>query len=84
MCPPGCLHAICEQATRRGLLKAGFGLGVASIAGAGPLLPAPATAAQSVKSFSDVIDLTHPLFEGFPTFDGSKWFSMEPVFTFAS
>ena len=25
MCPPGCLHNICEKATRRGLLKAGFG-----------------------------------------------------------
>jgi kynurenine formamidase len=64
-------------------LKAGFGLGVAAIAGAGPLTPTPTLAARSVKSFSDVIDLTHPLFEGFPTFDGAKWFSMEPVFTVA-
>jgi kynurenine formamidase len=83
MCPPGCLHSICDQATRRGLLKAGFGLGMTSIAGTGSLMSTPAAAAPSVKSFSDVIDLTHPLFEGFPTFDGSKWFSMEPVFTFA-
>src|SRR4051812_29553269 len=58
-----------DQATRRGLLKAGFGLGMASIAGTGSLMSAPAAAAPSVKSFSDVIDLTHPLFEGFPTFD---------------
>ena len=34
MCPPGCYHAICDQATRRGLLKAGFGLGVACGTGA--------------------------------------------------
>lgn len=81
MCPPGCLHAICEQATRRGLLKAGFGLGAAAVAGTVPLAAAGAPPVR--KSFADVVDLTHALFEGFPTFDGSKWFTMEPVFTFA-
>ena len=34
-------------------------------------------------TFSDVRDLTHPLFEGFPNSDGSKWFTKEPFLTFA-
>jgi kynurenine formamidase len=87
MCPPGCLHAICQQATRRGLLKAGFGLSVATAAGASRFAATPAAAAtpapKTPRSFSDVIDLTHVLFEGFPTYDGSKWFSMESPITWA-
>jgi hypothetical protein len=60
MCPPGCLRNICEQATRRGLLKASFGVGLAA-ASASFLTAAPAAAAAQTRSFTDVVDLTHPL-----------------------
>jgi kynurenine formamidase len=40
-------------------------------------------AAQQPRTFTTVLDLTHPLYEGFPTFDGSKWFTKEKKFTFA-
>ena len=83
MCPPGCLHAVCREATRRGLLKAGFGLGVAAAAAVPAFAASEATAAPVARSFSEVVDLTQPLFEGFPTFSGDKWFTMEPVVTFA-
>ena len=62
-------------------MKAGFGIGLAAAAGS-EFAASPALAAQP-RSFTDVIDLTHPLYEGFPTFDGSKWFMKEPVFTYA-
>ncbi|WAJ28894.1 cyclase family protein [Antarcticirhabdus aurantiaca] len=82
MCPPGCLHAVCETATRRGLLKAGFAFASAA-AGLGAIAPvqahAQATAAR--HSFSRVQDLTHTLFEGFPTFSGEKWFTVEKPVT---
>jgi kynurenine formamidase len=93
MCPPGCLHSICEQASRRGLLKAGFGLGVAAATSAASFAatavtatPAAAqTAAPAVqtRSFTNVLDLTHTLYEGFPTYSGEKWFSMEKPVTWA-
>jgi kynurenine formamidase len=88
MCPPGCLHTICQQATRRGLLKAGFGIGAGIAAGvsqfaAVPVAAATATTPSTPKSFSNVLDLTHTLYEGFPTYDGSKWFSIEPALTWA-
>jgi kynurenine formamidase len=82
MCPRGCFDAMCQMATRRGVLK--VGLGAVAVAATGQSLMAPSAAAPAVsRSFTDVIDLTHPLFEGFPTFDGSKWFTIEPVFTYA-
>src|SRR3954452_12105006 len=82
MCPPGCLDAICRRASRRALL--GKGLATAAVAATRvPAFTPPAGAAPAARSFSDVLDLTHPLFEGFPTFDGSKWFTMEKMFTFA-
>ena len=84
MCPPGSLHSVCNQATRRGLLKQGFALAAGSaIAGASMFAAEPAKAASAPRTFSDVVDLTHPLFEGFPTFDGSKWFTKEPFLTYA-
>jgi kynurenine formamidase len=78
MCPPGCLETICRHVTRRGVLKGGIALAAVSAA---PV--AGAAAAPAARSFTEVQDLTHPLFEGFPTFDGSKWFTMEPVFRYA-
>lgn len=87
MCPPNCLHKVCEQATRRGILKAGFTLGVASAAGAAGLLNgAPAARAEALPaqlSFSNITDMSHTLYEGFPTFSGEKWFSMEHPVTWA-
>src|SRR5690242_3143063 len=78
MCPPGCLEAMYNRAGRRGFLKTSM---MAAAAVAYSAHPAPA--AQTPRTFSNVLDLTHPLFEGFPTFDGSKWFTMEKMFTFA-
>jgi hypothetical protein len=39
-------------------------------------------AAPQPRTFTTLLDLTHPLYEGFPTFDGSKWFTKEKKFTF--
>jgi kynurenine formamidase len=82
MCPPNCLHSICETASRRGLLKAGFGLGLAAVTTSLGMAP-PAQAASPVPEhrFSRVHDLTHTLFEGFPTFSGEKWFTVEKPVT---
>ncbi|WP_172331009.1 cyclase family protein [Mangrovicoccus sp. HB161399] len=77
MCPPNCLHAICGKATRRGLLKAGFTLGAAAGLGSFAAAPRAVAAARGPVSFSEITDLSHPLFEGFPTFSGDKWFEME-------
>jgi kynurenine formamidase len=82
MCPPNCLHSICETASRRGLLKAGFGLGLAAVTTSLGMAPS-AQAASPVPEhrFSRVHDLTHTLFEGFPTFSGEKWFTVEKPVT---
>ncbi|MET7242039.1 cyclase family protein [Methylobacterium sp. EM32] len=83
MCPTGCFNAICRKATRRGLLKTGFAAVAVASAGFPPDAGAAPAAPAVTRSFTDVVDLTHALYEGFPTFDGSKWFTMEPVFTYA-
>lgn len=88
MCPPNCLHKVCETATRRGLLKAGFTFGAAAAAGLSPMGAATAraqTQAPAGKSitFSGLADLSHTLYEGFPTFSGDKWFTMERPVTWA-
>ena len=58
--------SVCNQATRRGLLKQGFALAAGSaIAGVSMFTAEPAKAASAPRTFSDVVDLTHPLFEGF-------------------
>ncbi|MEI5680269.1 MULTISPECIES: cyclase family protein [unclassified Mesorhizobium] len=81
MCPPGCFHSICENATRRGLLKAGFTLGLGAAAAAA--LPVGKAALAAPTSFSETVDLSHALFEGFPTFSGEKWFTVENIVNFA-
>jgi kynurenine formamidase len=86
MCPRGCLHAICEKATRRGLLKAGFALaaGATAATAASPFAATPVEAATTTpKSFTEIKDLTHVLYEGFPTFSGDKWFTIEHPVTWA-
>ncbi|CDZ70762.1 Putative cyclase [Neorhizobium galegae bv. orientalis] len=78
MCPPGCLHSICQTATRRGLLKSGFALGIGAAA-----FPSVTSAQTTPRfAFSDTIDLSHVLYEGFPTFSGDKWFTVEHLATF--
>lgn len=81
MCPPNCLHTLCEKATRRGVLKAGFSLGVASATAAGSLLAGGQRAAAQPMAnpitFGAITDMSHTLYEGFPTFSGDKWFEME-------
>src|SRR6476661_9763867 len=82
MCPPGFLSAICNHTARRSFL--GGAAAAATLAYGARTIAGPAQAATPAQhSFSDVHDLTHPLFEGFPTFGGDKWFTMEPMFTFA-
>ncbi|TIT02951.1 MAG: cyclase family protein [Mesorhizobium sp.] len=80
MCPPGCLHSICEKATRRGLLKTGFTLGLGAAAAAFPGTP---QAQAAPTSFTETVDLSHALYEGFPTFSGEKWFTVEHLVTFS-
>jgi kynurenine formamidase len=85
MCSPLCLEALYGPASRRGFIQKSIMTAAAVACGAraasGAATPVPA--AQQSRSFTSVLDLTHPLYEGFPTFDGSKWFTMEDVFTFA-
>ncbi|WP_210211644.1 MULTISPECIES: cyclase family protein [unclassified Mesorhizobium] len=63
------------------MLKAGFtlGLGAAAVAA----LPAVPPAQAAPISFTDTVDLSHALYEGFPTFSGEKWFTVEHLVTFA-
>ena len=81
MCPPGFLASLHHRTGRRSFLGAGAAT-AASMACSAAFAP-PARAATGPHSFSGVQDLTHPLFEGFPTFGGDKWFTMEPMLTFA-
>ncbi|MBO0346107.1 cyclase family protein [Roseibium limicola] len=83
MCPPGCLHSICEKATRRGFLKAGFTLAVGSAAAASGGFTAEAVASEKKSlAFSEMTDMSHALYEGFPTFGGEKWFTVENIVNF--
>jgi kynurenine formamidase len=44
----------------------------------------PAAAASSPRfAFNETADLSHALYEGFPTFSGEKWFTVEHLATFA-
>ncbi|WP_205909035.1 cyclase family protein [Neorhizobium lilium] len=74
---------MCRTATRRGLLKSGFtfGLGAATAVASNPPVAIAATSAKI--AFSETIDLSHALYEGFPTFSGDKWFTVEHLATFA-
>lgn len=86
MCSPICLEALYGPASRRGFVKksimaaAAVACGARAASGVTVATPAP----QQPRSFTTVLDLTHTLYEGFPTFDGSKWFTKEKKFTFAT
>jgi kynurenine formamidase len=81
MCSPRCLETLYGSASRRGFVKKSIMAAAAVACGARAASGAPV--AQQPRSFTNVLDLTHPLYEGFPTFDGSKWFTKEKKFTFA-
>jgi kynurenine formamidase len=85
MCSPLCLEALYGSASRRVFVKKSMMATAAVVCGAraGSGTAPAAPAAQQPRSFTNVLDLTHPLFEGFPTFDGSKWFTTEKMLTFA-
>lgn len=79
MCPPGCLHSICENASRRGLLKTGF----AVTAGAVATALSPSSALAAPMTFNETVDMSHALYEGFPTMGGDKWFTVENIVNYA-
>jgi kynurenine formamidase len=83
MCPPAILDALYSATNRRGALAKGLAAAALACSAHAPLIAqaAAATTAQP-RSFTDVTDLTHPLFEGFPTFGGDKWFTKESWLTF--
>jgi kynurenine formamidase len=83
MCSPLCLEALYGSASRRGFVRKSMMAVGALACGVRAAAGAVAPAAQEPRSFATVLDLTHPLYEGFPTFDGSKWFTKEKKFTFA-
>lgn len=81
MCVPGCLEHVHERvASRRNLLRGAGALAAGAAAASLPVAPA---AAQSPRSFSRVVDLTHPLSPEFPTFGGTSGVSSEVMMTLA-
>ena len=83
MCPPGFLSALCNHTARRSFIG-GSVAAAAGLAYGAAAISAPAqAAAPAQRSFTNVHDLTHTLFEGFPTYGGDKWFTMEDFATFA-
>ncbi|MBV9299337.1 MAG: cyclase family protein [Verrucomicrobia bacterium] len=86
MCSPLCLEALYGSVSRRSFVGKSVVAAAAVACGVRVASGSPAAklaAQQSPTSFTNVLDLTHPLYEGFPTLDGSKWFTKEKKFTFA-
>ena len=85
MCPPNILEALYGASSRRGVVAKGLAAAAAvACATHAPLLAQAAAAeAKQTRSFSEVMDLTHPLYEGFPTFGGDKWFTRESWLTYS-
>ena len=78
MCSPLCLEALYGRASRRDFVKKSLMAATAVACGAraasGAAVATPA--AQQPRTFTTVLDLTHALYEGFPTFtdqSGSRW-----------
>ena len=80
MCVPGCIETVQRRLSRRRFVK-GAGL-LAAGAAALAARPLPAPAAEP-RSFSRVVDLTHPFGPDFPTYDGSSNLELETVVTLA-
>lgn len=75
MCVPGCQETIRRRLSRRGFFK---GAGTAAVAGTASLaLPRAPLLAAEPRSFSRVMDLTHPMGPDFPTFGGEPQLEME-------
>lgn len=79
MCVPGCIEHVRRRLSRRGFVGSA---GLAAGAAAASVRPLPALAAQQ-RSFSSVIDLTHPLPPDFPTYDGDSNLEIEGLVTLA-
>ena len=80
MCVPGCIATVQRRLGRRGFVK-GAGL-LAAGAAALAVRPLPAAAAEP-RSFTRVVDLTHPFGPDFPTYDGGSNLEMETMVTLA-
>jgi len=85
MCPPNILAALYGASVdRRSFVSKGAAAAVAmACATHAPLAKAATAQAKPTRSFAEVMDLTHPLYEGFPTFGDDKWFTREAWLTFA-
>jgi len=79
------MESVQENLNRRSFLGRSLGatLAAATAVGSAAAVAATPAKARGAVSFTDVIDLTHSLYEGFPTFDGAQWFSKKPAFTYA-
>jgi len=73
MCVPGCREAVQRAMSRRGFFKGAATAGFTALA---------ATPARAQRNFTSVIDLTHTLSPGFPTFFGAPGIAIEKRFTF--
>ncbi|HSI42231.1 MAG TPA: cyclase family protein [Xanthobacteraceae bacterium] len=76
MCVAGCQEVVMRRLSRRGFFKGA----AAGAAGALAATAIPAMAAPT--SFSAVVDLTHVLDPGFPTFFGKPQLEIRPLFRF--
>lgn len=60
--------------TRRDVFKRAAALGVVAATGASGLFISSAKAAAPKFPFAKIIDLTHTLYQGFPTYSGDHWY----------
>jgi kynurenine formamidase len=79
MCVPGCYEAVNRRLSRRGFFK---GATTAALAAGVSTAVVPAAVRAQERSFSGVVDLTHPLWTEFPTFFGTPGLEMERMFAF--
>src|SRR3954449_3243045 len=74
MWAPGCHDAVVRQLSRRGFFRRAA---IVSAAAALSASAAPDTAVAQTTSFSRVVDLTHTLSPGFPTFTGEPYLTVQ-------
>src|SRR3954468_9791426 len=72
MCAPGCHEAVRRHLSRRGFLR-----GAAAGAAAFAATAGPNVALAQPARFSRVVDLTHTLSPGLPTFTGAPYLKVE-------